>query len=198
MQRVGGRSLYGVSLLDGGRGFVVASGGTILYTGDGGISWDSLWTQTANALCGLFLSFVSDSGGFSGSIAANAKGTIVGEGGTILKITYGGLPTGVVDGHESPIPLEFGLSQNYPNPFNGTTNFEVRLPAWPTGSIKSENVSLKVFDLLGREVATLANEALSPGVHRIRWNPTDLPSGVYLYRLRAGELVQFRKALLLK
>ncbi len=198
VQRVGRRSLYSVSLFDRDRGFVVASGGTILYTSSGGISWDSLWTRTANALYGSFLSGVSDSGSFSGSNAVNCKGTIVGEAGTILRISYGSLPTGIVDKHGSSIPLEFHLSQNYPNPFNGTTNFEVRLPAQWTGNINSENVSLKVFDLLGRELATLVNVGLSPGIYKIRWNPTDLPSGVYFCRLKAGDLVQFRKVLLLK
>jgi hypothetical protein len=130
----------------------------------------------------------------------------------------------VIDAPGASVPIEFALSQNYPNPFNGETNFELRVPASQAGIAKfsakggcasgAELISLKVFDILGREVAILVNEAMSPGSYRIRWNSTGLSSGVYFCRLRSGDastgstgspqassargLVQTRKALLLK
>ena len=73
-------------------------------------------------------------------------------------------------------PRTFGLEQNYPNPFNPSTNFEFRIA-------NSELVTLKVFDILGREVATLVNEMRPAGVYTVRWNASGLPSGIYFGRL---------------
>jgi hypothetical protein len=88
-------------------------------------------------------------------------------------------------------PKNFSLSQNYPNPFNPGTTIEFALP-------KSTRATLRVFDLLGREVATLVDENLAVGVHRMEWNAGGVSSGVYLYRLHAGDFVQTRKLLLLR
>jgi len=92
---------------------------------------------------------------------------------------------------ESREPTSFQLSQNYPNPFNPSTNFEFQVPS-------SGFVSLKVFDVLGREAATLVNEMRTPGIYRVRWNASAMPSGVYVYRLRAGSLVSTKQMVLLK
>jgi len=78
------------------------------------------------------------------------------------------------------VPLHFSLAQNYPNPFNPTTNFEF-------GISDLGFVSLKVFDVLGREVATLVNEERQPGIYRVTWDASKMPSGVYFYTLRAGD-----------
>jgi hypothetical protein len=91
----------------------------------------------------------------------------------------------------SAAPLDFSLTQNYPNPFNPSTTIEFNIPA-------AGAVSLAVFDMLGRRVATLVNEQLQPGRYRTTWDATGLPSGVYLYRLQAGGFVQTRKLLLAK
>ncbi len=80
---------------------------------------------------------------------------------------------------EVPAPA-LALYQNYPNPFNPSTTFEFRVSAL-------EFVTLKVFDVLGREVATLVNEVRHAGVYAVRWDASSLPSGVYFYRLRAGD-----------
>ncbi|MBI3787057.1 MAG: T9SS type A sorting domain-containing protein, partial [Ignavibacteriales bacterium] len=89
------------------------------------------------------------------------------------------------------LPRVFGLSQNYPNPFNPTTSFELQVAGY-------EFVSLKVYDLLGREVATLLNERKSPGTYKITWDASHLPSGVYLYRMTAGSFVETKKLVLMK
>ncbi len=89
------------------------------------------------------------------------------------------------------VPKDFSLSQNYPNPFNPSTNFELRVAS-------SEFVSVKVLDVLGREVATLVNEQRQPGTYSVRWSASGLPSGVYFYRLRAGEFVETKKMILAK
>jgi hypothetical protein len=89
------------------------------------------------------------------------------------------------------LPTEFRLVQNYPNPFNPTTRIEYAIP-------KTAHVSLKVFDLLGREVATLVNENLQPGSYETTFDGKDLSSGVYLYRLQAGGFVETKKLLLVR
>ncbi len=85
----------------------------------------------------------------------------------------------------------FRLEQNYPNPFNPTTNITYVLP-------KAENVSLKVYDVLGREVATLVNEVKPAGAYTVPFNASNLASGVYFYKLQAGSFVQTKKMMLVK
>lgn len=86
---------------------------------------------------------------------------------------------------------EYQLEQNYPNPFNPTTNITFVLP-------KAETVSLKVYDVLGREVATLVNERRDAGVYTVPFNAANLASGVYFYKLQAGSFSQTRKMMLVK
>ncbi|MFN0156545.1 MAG: T9SS type A sorting domain-containing protein [Bacteroidota bacterium] len=98
--------------------------------------------------------------------------------------------TDVVDGGEMT-PSVFELFQNYPNPFNPTTAIEFRV-----GS--REFVSLKVFNMLGQEIATLVNEVKQPGHYTAQFNASHLPSGVYFCRLWAGDYVSSKKLLLLR
>jgi hypothetical protein len=105
---------------------------------------------------------------------------------TILKPT-----TTAVGEVGSAIPTTIELSQNYPNPFNPSTSFEFRVPGL-------ELVELRVFDLLGREIATLVNEAKAPGSYVVRWNAGGLSSGVYFYQLKVGSFVGTKKMVLMK
>ena len=91
---------------------------------------------------------------------------------------------------DGTIPTEYALRQNYPNPFNPSANIQFALP-------KSSFVSLKVFDALGRELTTLLSQELGPGYFTIRWN-ANVSSGLYFYRLRAGDYVETRKMILLR
>jgi hypothetical protein len=92
---------------------------------------------------------------------------------------------------EESVVREFALQQNYPNPFNPTTAITYNLPS-------TMRVSLKLYNVIGQEVLTLANEVQRPGVHTVRLDATDLASGMYFYRLKAGNFVGTRKMLLLK
>lgn len=85
----------------------------------------------------------------------------------------------------------FALAQNYPNPFNPSTNIKFNLE-------KAGDVNLTVYNLLGKKVAVLANGFMEKGIHNVKFNAQDLPSGVYLYKLTAGAFVQTRKMALLK
>jgi hypothetical protein len=91
----------------------------------------------------------------------------------------------------SGIPKEFALSQNYPNPFNPTTIINYQLPA-------NSFVTLKVYDILGREVATLINGRQSAGYYNATFKASNLPSGVYFYRLQAGAYSSTKKLVVLK
>ena len=108
---------------------------------------------------------------------------------TMASFITGDLISGVES--KGNVPSQFSLSQNYPNPFNPTTNLEFQVAS-------SEFVSLKVLDVLGREVATLVNEERQPGTYTIRWSASGLPTGVYFYRLRAGGFVETKKMILAK
>lgn len=99
-------------------------------------------------------------------------------------------PTGV-NVSEEPLPYTFSLSQNYPNPFNPTTNIEYELP-------QAAEVTLSVYSLTGQQVATLANGYQNAGSHSVTFDGAGLSSGVYIYRITAGEWVLSRKMLLLK
>jgi hypothetical protein len=88
-------------------------------------------------------------------------------------------------------PKEYQLNQNYPNPFNPSTVIEFAIPT-------AGNVSLKIYDVLGREVATLLNERRNAGVHRINFNASNLSSGTYFYRLQSGGFTQTKKMILVK
>jgi hypothetical protein len=89
------------------------------------------------------------------------------------------------------LPVSFELGQNYPNPFNPITTIAFALP-------RSSHAMLKVFDILGKEVATLVDQELATGRYKVRWDASGFESGVYFYRLQAGEFVQTKKLVLLK
>jgi len=91
----------------------------------------------------------------------------------------------------NPTPKQFALAQNYPNPFNPITMIRYELP-------ERADVSLKVYDILGREVATLVNATQGQGSYQVPFNASTLSSGVYFYRLKAGSFMQTKKMLLVK
>ena len=99
--------------------------------------------------------------------------------------------TGVEEADDGALPHSFRLEQNYPNPFNPSTN--IRFSVASAG-----NVTLKVSDVLGREIATLVNETMSPGAYNVRWNASSAPSGMYFYTIRAGNAVETKRMLLVK
>jgi hypothetical protein len=87
--------------------------------------------------------------------------------------------------------LQFALYQNYPNPFNPVTNFEFRIAEFGF-------VHLKIYDILGNEVGVLVNEEKEPGEYKIQFNAEGLSSGVYFYKLTAGEYSQTKKMILIR
>jgi hypothetical protein len=100
-----------------------------------------------------------------------------------------GTPTGADD--EGNLPDEYMLSQNYPNPFNPSTMISFQLP-------ESGNVTLKVYDTMGRETAVILNEYMDAGKHEIKFNGEGLTSGIYFYKISAGKFIECRKMVLTK
>jgi len=91
----------------------------------------------------------------------------------------------------SNIPDKFSLSQNYPNPFNPTTTINFNIPT-------KEFVILKVYNVLGKEVATLVNETKNEGSYNVDFDGTNLSSGSYFYKIEVGDFVDTKKMLLVK
>ncbi len=96
-------------------------------------------------------------------------------------------------------PEKFELRQNYPNPFNPVTTIEYSIPIVKAKNFSpQQKVELKIYDVLGREIATLVNKKQLPGNYSVKFDASNLPSGVYIYSLRSGSFVATRKMILLK
>jgi len=205
----------------------VGTNGTILKTTDGGIIWNSLSSGISSTLWGIdFINkYIAVAVGDYGTILKTTDsgikwfqqlsetnsdlrdvnfintniGLAVGDG-IILKTTNGGF-TFIGEDDNSFNPNDFSLDQNYPNPFNPTTSIGFRIAEFGF-------VSLKVYDILGREVATLVNEDKHAGNYEVEFNGSGLSSGIYFYKLsvsalpsqdrQAGNYVSVKKMILMK
>ncbi|MFZ4591421.1 MAG: YCF48-related protein [Ignavibacteria bacterium] len=119
----------------------------------------------------------------------STTGYIVGDSGVVLKTTTGGF-VGIKNVYVE-IPKKYYLLQNYPNPFNPTTNIKFSI-------IKTGQVKLIVYDIIGREVQTLVNESLKPGTYEAAFDGSSLNSGVYFYKLVTGNFTETKKMILIK
>jgi len=166
-------------------GYAVGSLGTILRTSNCGINW--ILQTGAGAVNLSSVNFINQ-----------YTGWIVGVNGLILKTTNGGLV--FISKIKNNITDNFSLSQNYPNPFNPSTKIKFKIPS-SEGYGFSRGVglvTLKVFDITGREIKTLVNESLQPGTYEVLFDGSKLKSGVYFYQLISGEFKETKKMLLLK
>ncbi len=107
-----------------------------------------------------------------------------------VEVVTGDLVTGVASDHIG-LPVEYSLSQNYPNPFNPGTTIEFTVP-------NASDVSLVVYDVLGRQILSLAHGTYQPGTYRINMDASQLATGIYYYRLTSGSFTSIKKMLLLK
>ena len=182
--------LYSVHFSDSNFGWAVGydgntSSGIILNTTDGGINWNPTTVGADTVL-------------YSVQFADLNNGWAVGDNGAILHTTNGGVSF-VEEEVLSEIPTKFLLTQNYPNPFNPSTKIKYSVP-------QSSKVIIKVFDILGNEIEILVNEEKSTGTYEVTWSAASSPSGVYFYRIQAGNpytgsgqgFVETKKLILLK
>jgi len=156
-------------------GYAGTYDGRIFKTTDGGI----IWTEE---------DFPSNMPIFDIDFVNSEKGWTFGESGTILKRdpNYDFIKTG-----NSSLPDEFYLYQNYPNPFNPITTLQYTVNT-------KQFVTLKIYDILGREITTLINEEKPAGNYEVEFDASNLSSGIYFYRLKAGNLVKTKKMVLLR
>ena len=157
------------------------------FSTDGGTSWSSDERLTTDA-------------GTSWSPSLAVSGTAInvvwgdtrdGNDEIYYKANPTGNPTAIIEPVEGTVPSSFELFQNHPNPFNPTTTIRFSLP-------RSQFVTLKVFDSLGRQVALLVSGSLSPGTYDAEWDARGFSSGVYLYRLQTATFTQTAKLVLLR
>ena len=213
-------NIYGFGFGANGRVFAVGAGGTLLMSTSAGNTWQAIQVPTSEDLhslsssgqnsnwlvvCGSngtvikstnagdtwYLQSTPTTETLSSALAAtNSIHFAVGNNGIVIKtIDGGGDPVSV--GDDLSTPLNFNLEQNYPNPFNPSTNIEYNIP-------EASFVQLKVYDILGNEVATLVNEEQSAGTYRADFSADNLASGFYVAQLRAGNIVKTIKMSLLK
>jgi hypothetical protein len=96
------------------------------------------------------------------------------------------------------IPKEFALYTNFPNPFNPVTKIKFDIPASSLTHGERQGVRLVIYDILGKEIATLVNQQLKPGIYEIEWDASNYPSGVYFYKLITEDFTETRKMVLIK
>lgn len=215
------RHLWGVHVLDVNTAWAVGVRGTVIYTTDGGDNWTA---QAADTMYGFGKVFFADAnnGWISGGDNNNGiimhttdggnswntqytgaptslmsvhftdadTGWAVGNLGTIMHTTTGG--TGIIENKNfNDNSGQISLAQNKPNPFSKNTEIRFSIPY-------SEYVTLKVYNIIGQDVATLVDSKLVAGEYRVNFNAQNLPNGIYLYRLNAGNQVLIKRCTILR
>ena len=168
--------------IDGGY-ILTGTSGILKTDSDGNI----IWLKTINGT-GLSVKQTSDEGYIVSGVTTDGNYDIL-----LVKTRK----DGTVNIEEViSIPFEYTLSQNYPNPFNPVTVIKYEIPGQNRND--NRNVQLKVYDILGKEIAILVNEIKSAGSYEVEFNGAELPSGIYIYRLTAGNFADSKKLVLLK
>lgn len=186
---------YAVSVSSNGNTAIVGGYPDNNFTG---AAWvytrtDGVWSQLGSKLIGTGASSNAEQG-VSVSLSSDGNTAIVGGFADDNLKGAAWVFTRAVSSALAPgegMLLQFGLRQNYPNPFNPTTKIQYSI-------VNRQLTIVKVYDVLGQEVATLVNEVKGPGTYTVEFDGSNLASGVYLYRIQAGTFVRTRKLLLLK
>ncbi len=163
--------------------YTCGTNGLIFNSTDGGDTWQKYEVPTSQNLNAI-------------SFFNNSIGMTVGDSGIILYTKNGGVTTKVDE--KNFLPKEFFLSQNFPNPFNPTTKIKYTVPAPPNLPQGEALITLKIYDILGDEVAALVNEEKPSGEYEVEFDGNNLSSGIYFYQLKVGNFVKIKKLILLK
>jgi len=156
--------------------FVGTNGGGVYLTTDNGTSWTT--QNTGLGYLFVYALSICDSKLFAGGIGVWSR-------------PLSDMITSVEEIKGTNLPAEFSLQQNYPNPFNPTTNIGFQITNYGF-------VSLKIFDVLGKEIATLVNENLSAGKFSVDWNAENVSSGLYFYKLSTEKYSETKRMILMK
>jgi photosystem II stability/assembly factor-like uncharacterized protein len=171
-----GHILYDIACPSPNNVIAVGEKGLIIQTTDGGSTWKVHSTGTTEHLFGI-------------SLIANT-GTAVGTHGTIIHTKSIGV-TSISEEGLSKLPNHFSLEQNYPNPFNPSTSIRFEL-------LSRSFVTLKVYDMVGREVVTLIHGMQEAGSHKVSFNASGNPSGIYFYRMTTDKYTETKKLILIQ
>jgi photosystem II stability/assembly factor-like uncharacterized protein len=166
-----------------GNHVLAASDNGVFRSTNGGVTWTQLNTGLTHL---QVLSLAVDNSGY---VYAGTRG---------LGVFRSRFPAAINGDDDTNTPAFYRLEQNYPNPFNPTTEIRFRISEVRGQKSENSHVTLKVYDVLGREVATLVNEEMKPGSYETTWDASGFASGVYFYRLTAGNYVETKKLVLLR
>jgi photosystem II stability/assembly factor-like uncharacterized protein len=169
-------TLFRVSYPVANRITTIGGAGTIITSTDGGNNWELQYSGTLSILYGVYFRDANN-------------GCVVGEGGIVLTTTDGGAV--FVNNISTKTPDNYYLNQNYPNPFNPNTKIRFQIK-------ESGLVTLKVYNLLGKEVVTIINGNMQPGTYETPFSGNGLNSGMYIYKLQAGNYTETKKMCLIK
>jgi len=175
--------MYGIQFVNNDVGYAAITNGKVLKTTNAGVSWSIHNSLTNYSFTDLYFTDVN-------------TGYFVGSDGVILKTTNGGGSPIGIEPISSSIPESFELFQNYPNPFNPVTT--IRFTIRNSTSGRNELTTLKIFDILGKEISVPVSEILSPGEYEISWDASGYPSGVYFCILSSGSRSTSLKIMLVK
>ena len=171
-------------------GYAITNNRFIYSTTNSGLSWNSL--QSPSTLSTVIEKIEFFNSNVSFGINRNH----------IYKTTNGWVTYSIVDSIVTDVnefqnlPMKYFLEQNYPNPFNPNTKIKFTVPQ--DEKQETRNVTLKVYDVLGNEVATLVNEAKPAGTYEVNYEAPGISSGIYFYQLRSGQSIQTKKMILIK
>ncbi|MFQ5799537.1 MAG: T9SS type A sorting domain-containing protein, partial [Bacteroidota bacterium] len=206
-------SVWSLVINTSGDVFAGSWGGGIFRSMDNGGNWTevntglttvylAVWSLAINASGDIFAGTSggvfrsTDNGGNwtevnTGLTSTNVRALAINSDGFIFAGTYASGVFRSVETIAGEIPMEYDLMQNYPNPFNPSTTIEFSVP-------RSGYATLQVYNMLGEHLATLVSENLHPGRYNVRWNARGVSSGIYFYRLQAGEFLETKKLVLVK
>ncbi|MCI0449359.1 MAG: YCF48-related protein [Chlorobi bacterium] len=169
------QNLFSVFFSNLNTGYVTAEQ-TVLKTTNAGNSWFTVFNLGADSLLSTF--FIDASTGY-----------ICGDQGRVYKTTTGGVIG--IPPISTEVPKNFLLYQNFPNPFNPTTSIRFAIP-------KESFVKLAVYDMLGKKIQTLVSESLIPATYEVKWNAEGFSSGIYFYKIQAGDYTDVKKMSVIK
>ncbi len=160
-----------------------------------GVNWTELWSAENDGQGWLWRKKTIDLSVYKNKMGLKLAWQYVGNDGDLAGLDgveiVGYQYTTDVEDDNSQIPNKFVLEQNYPNPFNPTTVISYRLPV-------TSNITIKVYDILGNEIATLVNEVKEPGSYNIKYDASLLSNGIYFVTMKAGNYTQTKKIVLVK
>jgi photosystem II stability/assembly factor-like uncharacterized protein len=173
--------LRSIKFINSKTGWTCGDSGYIFRTTNAGINWQKQNSGTSNIL--LNTNIINENNLWIG-----------GSKGIVLKTTTGGVT--FVKNKKENILSDYKLYQNYPNPFNSTTKIKFEIKKGVRS--KKSGVKLIIYDITGKEIATLVNEQLNSGTYDVNFDGNKLPSGIYIYKLSIGDFVDTKKLILLK